>query len=239
MPVPRWCSRTTTTWTRASTIRTCPSPPIPCSCSRMRPARRSGDAGMGHAADSEEAAGARRARHGARLGRAHERHQLRRVRAARRAGVVRRRTARPGPRRRRHRAERPGAPARAAGLRRGTGAAAVRMDAADGRSIRAGSAGSTRSTSRRPTKDATSTSSRARRRSRIPRSTDAHGFAFRSASLPATLGRRSHSALRNSPAETRGQMAQNAPKMSGFGDRSNEYVWMSAARTVPPAVGRR
>ena len=41
----------------------------------------------------EEAAGAGRARHGAGLRRAHERHELRRLRPARRAGVVRRRPA--------------------------------------------------------------------------------------------------------------------------------------------------
>ena len=76
-----------------------------------RAARRAGHAGVGHAADSEEAARAGRARHGPRLRRPHERHQLRRLRAARRAGVVRRRPARAGPRRRHHRARRPGAPA--------------------------------------------------------------------------------------------------------------------------------
>ena len=52
------------------------------------PARRARHARMGHAADPEEAAGAGRARHGAHLRRAHERHQLRRVRAARGAGVA-------------------------------------------------------------------------------------------------------------------------------------------------------
>ena len=55
-----------------------------------------------------------RPRHGADLRRAHERHELRRLRAARRAGVVRRRPARARPGRRRDRARRPGAPAHAA-----------------------------------------------------------------------------------------------------------------------------
>ena len=50
-----------------------------------RTARRPGHARVGHAADPEEAAGAGRPRHGARLRRADERHQLRRLRAARRA----------------------------------------------------------------------------------------------------------------------------------------------------------
>src|SRR5439155_21469122 len=56
------------------------------------PARRSGNAGVGPVADPEEAAGEGRARHGAHLGCADERDELRRVRAARRAGVIRRRT---------------------------------------------------------------------------------------------------------------------------------------------------
>ena len=55
-----------------------------------------GHAGMGAAADPEEAAGEGRARHGAHLRRPDERHQLRRVRAARGARVVHRRAARPG-----------------------------------------------------------------------------------------------------------------------------------------------
>ena len=67
-----------------------------------------GHARVGHAADPEEAAEAGRARHGAHLGRAHERHQLRRVRAARGAGVLRRRAAGARARRRRDRARRPG-----------------------------------------------------------------------------------------------------------------------------------
>ena len=68
-----------------------------------------GHARVGHAADPEEAAGAGRARHGAHLRRADERHELRRLRAARRAGVVRRRPAGVRPGRRHHRARRPGA----------------------------------------------------------------------------------------------------------------------------------
>ena len=51
-----------------------------------------GHAGMGHAADPEEAGEGRRARHGAHLRRAHERHQLRRLHPARGARELRRRT---------------------------------------------------------------------------------------------------------------------------------------------------
>ena len=74
-----------------------------------RPAGRPGHAGMGHAADPEEAAEAGRARHGAHFRRAHERHELRRLRAARRAGILRRRAAGAGADRRHHRARRRGA----------------------------------------------------------------------------------------------------------------------------------
>ena len=49
--------------------------------------------GMGRAADPEEAAGQGRARHGADFGRAHERHPLRHLRAARLAGIPCRRAA--------------------------------------------------------------------------------------------------------------------------------------------------
>ena len=52
---------------------------------QCRAARRAGHAGMGHAADPEEAAEAGRARHAAHLRRAHERHQLRRLHPACRA----------------------------------------------------------------------------------------------------------------------------------------------------------
>ena len=45
---------------------------------QCRAAGRTGHAGVGHAADSEEAAQTGRARHGAHLRRAHERHELRR-----------------------------------------------------------------------------------------------------------------------------------------------------------------
>ena len=86
-------------------------------------------------------------------------------------GVVRRRPARARARRRHHRARRPRAAADAAGGRRGAGAAAGRLDAARDRRIRAASAASTRSTSRRPTAAATSISSRAPRRSASRRST--------------------------------------------------------------------
>src|SRR3954469_787568 len=61
---------------------------------------------MGHATCAEEAAEAGRARHGAHLRRAHERHELRHVRAACRARILRRRAARAREERRSHRARR-------------------------------------------------------------------------------------------------------------------------------------
>ena len=89
-----WCSTTTTTWQRASTIRRsgrrCR---FGVGAAQRRPARRPRHAGVGHAADPEEAAEARRARHGAHFRCAHERHQLRRLRAACCAGILRRRAA--------------------------------------------------------------------------------------------------------------------------------------------------
>ena len=54
---------------------------------------RSRHAGMGNAADPEEAGAGRRARYGADFGRTHERHQLRRLHPPRRAGELRRRPA--------------------------------------------------------------------------------------------------------------------------------------------------
>ena len=65
------------------------------------PAGRAGHARMGPAADPEEAPRAGSSRHGAHLRRADERHQLRRLRAARGARVARRGPARARPRRRR------------------------------------------------------------------------------------------------------------------------------------------
>ena len=95
-----------------------------------RSARRAGHAGMGPAADPEEAAGRRRARHGAHLRRADERHELWRVRAARGAGVVRRRAAGAGARRRPDRTRRAGAQAGAEDLRCRDGEAARGVEAA-------------------------------------------------------------------------------------------------------------
>ncbi len=95
-------------------------------------ARRARHARVGHAADPEEAARAGRQGHGAHLGCTHERDELRRVRAARGAGVVRRRSARIRARRRSDRAGRPRPAARAACVGRGARAAALRMDAARG-----------------------------------------------------------------------------------------------------------
>ena len=69
----------------------------------------------------QETARGRRARHGACVGRAHERHGLRRLRAARGARVLHRRPARLRPRRRRHRTRRRRPRAVAQGPRRGDG----------------------------------------------------------------------------------------------------------------------
>ena len=60
------------------------------------PLGRAGHAGVGHAADPEEAAATGRARHGAHLRRPHERHELRHVRPARLARVGHRRPVRAG-----------------------------------------------------------------------------------------------------------------------------------------------
>ncbi len=73
---------------------------------QCRPAGRAGHAGMGHAADPDEAGEAGRARHGAIVGRAHERHQLRRLHPARLAGILYRRAAGAGAQRRHDHARR-------------------------------------------------------------------------------------------------------------------------------------
>ena len=99
-------------------------------------AGRAGDAGMGPAADPEEDARRRRARHAAHLGCADERHELRRLRAARRAGILGRRSAGAGRGRRPDRARRAGAAARAQG-RRGRARAPPGRVAAPGAEVRA------------------------------------------------------------------------------------------------------
>ena len=114
-----------------------------------RPARRAGHARMGPAADPEEAAEAGRARHGAHLRRAHERHELRRVRAARRAGdrtsAGRWRWCADGDL---DRARRAGAAARAAGRRRRARARAAPRGSRRRRATSAATARCTSSTSR-------------------------------------------------------------------------------------------
>ena len=95
-----------------------------------RAARRPRNAGVGHAADSEEAARAGRARHGAHLGWPHERHRVRRLRAPRFAGVVRRRAARAREGRGLDRAGRPESAPHAARGRRRARAPAGRVGAA-------------------------------------------------------------------------------------------------------------
>ena len=71
---------------------------------QRRAAGRPGHAGMGHAADPDQTGEAGRARHGATVGRAHERHQLRRLHPARIAGILYRRPAGAGEERRQHHA---------------------------------------------------------------------------------------------------------------------------------------
>ena len=67
---------------------------------QCRAAGRAGHAGMGHAADPDKTGEAGRARHGAAVGRAHERHQLRRLHPACLAGILYRRAAGAGAERR-------------------------------------------------------------------------------------------------------------------------------------------
>ena len=90
------------------------------------PAGRPGHAGVGHASDSRKAAEARRARHGAHLRCAHERHGLRHLRPARFAGELRRRPAGAGPRWRPDLARHPQSQARSAGAGSGDRSAAAR-----------------------------------------------------------------------------------------------------------------
>ena len=140
---------------------------------KRRAGGRAGHAGMGPAADPEEAPGQGRARHGAGFGRADERHELRRLCPACRPGIVCRRTARPGARRRRDRARHSRPPPLAERERRGAGAAA----APPGESLRpamsGAMAGCSRSMSARRTKAATSIFSSAARPRPTPKSTRA------------------------------------------------------------------
>ncbi|KAH2824020.1 hypothetical protein KXV85_001257, partial [Aspergillus fumigatus] len=88
---------------------------------QRRPAGRAGHAGMGHAADPDKTGKAGRARHGAAVGRAHERHQLWRLHPPCRAGILCRRPAGAGAERRPHhaRCRRAHHPSRCAGGRAG------------------------------------------------------------------------------------------------------------------------
>ena len=97
---------------------------------QCRAAGRAGHAGMGHAADPDQAGEAGRARHGAAVGRAHERHQLRRLHPACRAGILRRRAAGAGEERRPHHARRRRAHHQSRCVRGGAGKAPRRMEAA-------------------------------------------------------------------------------------------------------------
>ena len=97
---------------------------------KCRTERRPRHAGMGHAADPEKAGESRRARHGAHFRRAHERHQLRRLHLACRAGELCRRSACLGADRRRDRDRRRRAAHPSACQRRRAGAPPRRLDAA-------------------------------------------------------------------------------------------------------------
>ena len=109
-PAPR--SSSTTTRTMQRTIND-PALDITAGqragAAQRRPQGRPRHARVRHAADPRPPAQAGRAGHGADLRRPDERHELRRLRAAHRARVVRRRTARPGPHRRPHHPGRRGA----------------------------------------------------------------------------------------------------------------------------------
>ena len=137
-----------------------------------RPARCAGNAGVGHAADPEEAPGARGPRHGPDLRRADERHGVRRVCAARGTGVLRRRSAGVRARRRPDRARRRRASPAPCACPTTSWHGGV-PDGSRARSrIRAASATCTHGTSRKPTAAVTSISSRAPRRSRSRRYTE-------------------------------------------------------------------
>ena len=116
----------------------------------------------------KQAAAAGRARHGAHLGRAHERHELRRVHPACRARELRRRPAGVRPDRRRDRDRRRQAPHPSARQRRGAGAPPRGVDAAAAAISSAATARCSPSTSARPTRAATSISCRARRKTAEP-----------------------------------------------------------------------
>ena len=132
---------------------------------QRRPAGRPRHAGVGHAADPEEAAQAGRARHGAHFRRPHERHQLRHLRPACGARVACRRAAGAGAERRSDRAGRAGPQPRPAGRR---GRAGPPPRRAGSRRRRATSAATGRCSPAarhaRPTRAATSTSWKPERR---------------------------------------------------------------------------
>jgi dihydroxyacid dehydratase/phosphogluconate dehydratase len=105
-------------------------PALPARPAERGTPRRAGDAGVGHAPHPEEAAREGCPRHDADLRRAHERHVLRRVRAARGPRVVRGRAPRTREGRGLDRARRAGAAPDAAGRRRRARGAPGRVEAA-------------------------------------------------------------------------------------------------------------
>ncbi len=155
-------SRTTPTSRRGSTIPTSGHAGLGARAQAGRAGRRTGHARVGHAADPQAAARGGRPRHGPHLRRAHERHELRHLRAPRRARVGGRRPAGAGARRR---------PDRARRRRRGVSTCASTDDELARRREQVASAGRPRSAatascscamSPRPTWAATSTSCAAR-----------------------------------------------------------------------------
>ena len=117
-----------------------------------RSAGRPRHAGMGHAADPEQAAEAGRARHDAHLRRAHVRHQLRRLHSACGAGVLCRRAAGAGRERRHDHGRRARALASRCTCRTRSCPPPRRLAAAASRATSAATAGCSRATSRQANK---------------------------------------------------------------------------------------
>ena len=166
---------------------------------QRRPAGRPGHAGMGHAAHAEEAPEGGPSRHAAPVGRAHERHKLRRLRAARLAGELHRRAAGAAAHGRHRRAST--CEARSIRMACPTEELARRRAAWSRRSraSTAAMAGCSTATSSRPMRAATSTSSR-------PSS------APPSASRPSTDEARLEKDAMALSSETRDKLKRSAPR---------------------------
>ena len=146
----------------------------PCAGAAERRAEgRPRHARVGHAADPEEAGEGRRARHAAHLGRAHVRHQLRRLHPARGAGEFRRRAAGVRPDRRRDRGGRGASACCTCTSPTRSWPAAAPRGWRRRRATSAATAACSRSTSARPTRAATSISWSTARACRSRRSIEA------------------------------------------------------------------